>query len=344
MKLKNLLQNILLLISTTVLLILAAEIILRLSNANAASEWVYDSNAGAYTLYNYLGDDELRYELKPNAQHGDIQTNKFGFRDYDYELTKPASTFRILALGDSTTFGHSVSLNSTYVKILEGLLNKGSKAHNFEAWNLGVSGYNIKQEASTLEKKAQYFNPDLIILSCNPEDLGSSAAVLLEENRVRHVFYVYERVPLLAKISPKLDFYLMKHSFFYRFFNNKIIYLLLKFYSLNPTYYDLWVNENLRALENINKIAKEKNTPLIVVLFPYLDDFDTEKVKHGNDILKDVLQKENIAYLDLLDIYKTYDYNLLRFKPEDKIHPTELGHKIAAETIYGYLLNKTLIK
>jgi hypothetical protein len=52
------------------------------------------------------------YELTPD--HKNI--NSHGLRDREFPLTKPTRTFRILALGDSFTYGYAIKLEETYVK------------------------------------------------------------------------------------------------------------------------------------------------------------------------------------------------------------------------------------
>src|SRR2546426_7316948 len=52
----------------------------------------------------------------------DVRINSLGFRDREVVLPKPAEVFRILAVGDSVTFGFGVDLAETYVKQLEGRL------------------------------------------------------------------------------------------------------------------------------------------------------------------------------------------------------------------------------
>src|ERR1700693_2065419 len=53
----------------------------------------------------------------------DVKINSQGLRDYEYPLTKSSGTYRIMMLGDSTTFGWGVRLEDTAAKILEFRLN-----------------------------------------------------------------------------------------------------------------------------------------------------------------------------------------------------------------------------
>jgi hypothetical protein len=79
------------------------------------------------------------YELTPD--HANI--NSHGLRDEEFSLAKPADRFRILALGDSFTYGHGVRSEETYVKQLEAMLNHklGNRGIRYEVLNAGVPGY-----------------------------------------------------------------------------------------------------------------------------------------------------------------------------------------------------------
>ncbi|HQL95284.1 MAG TPA: SGNH/GDSL hydrolase family protein [Candidatus Hydrogenedentes bacterium] len=65
----------------------------------------------------------LVYEMRPGVRLNDfISINSHGFRDGEYAQEKPADVFRICAIGDSVTFGWWQRLEETYPKVLEGLL------------------------------------------------------------------------------------------------------------------------------------------------------------------------------------------------------------------------------
>ena len=76
-----------------------------------------------------------------------VRINNLGFRDpREYPLEKPPGTFRILVLGDSVTFGHGSLYETTYPYLLEQRLKQWRPSVNWQVWNLGVPGYNTRQE------------------------------------------------------------------------------------------------------------------------------------------------------------------------------------------------------
>jgi hypothetical protein len=74
-----------------------------------------------------------------------------------HSLAKPPGMFRVLAIGDSYTYGAEVNAEQTYSRQLEKLL-PGS-----EVINMGVSAYGIDQAVIKYLKYGRGYHPDLII-------------------------------------------------------------------------------------------------------------------------------------------------------------------------------------
>lgn len=160
--------NVLLLLSSTVISFIIAEIIFALleqricklflpmpldifPNPNfdntiqiqgVKNAWLPD---GGSLLHIRSKNPNLMYELRPNAQVGElIRINSAGFRDYEFQKQKTNGVFRIAVLGNSITFGWGLALEDTYPKILENLLNekKGNKKFTYQVYNFAIDGYN----------------------------------------------------------------------------------------------------------------------------------------------------------------------------------------------------------
>jgi len=99
-----------------------------------------------------------------------IKINSDGLRDYEYDINKSNNTFRIIVLGDSFSFGWGVELDDVYMKVLERKLNNLSKEIKYEVINLGVAGYNSKQEVELFKLKGIKYKPDLIIIGFTNND------------------------------------------------------------------------------------------------------------------------------------------------------------------------------
>jgi lysophospholipase L1-like esterase len=86
--------------------------------------------------------------------------NSFGFRDREFE--NPKKKFRILAVGNSFTFGLGVDLEEAWPKILERNLQK--RGINIEIANLGKPGGSICDYAQICEEAIPLLRPDLILI------------------------------------------------------------------------------------------------------------------------------------------------------------------------------------
>ena len=123
-------------------------------------------------------DSILVYQIKPNFEQvydgyrcrikpTHIKINSFGFRDYEYSIKKPNNTIRIIAIGDSFTFGLGVELEDSWPKQLEKILNENNKNKNihYQVLNLGVPGYNFEQYFENIRVNALKLQPDIIIIA-----------------------------------------------------------------------------------------------------------------------------------------------------------------------------------
>jgi lysophospholipase L1-like esterase len=93
----------------------------------------------------------------------EIRTNAQGFRDAPFAPKAPG-TLRIAALGDSFGFGHGVPVEAAYPDRIEGLLSTAERP--VEVLNLGVPGYNTRQELAQLASLGPELAPDLVLVGC----------------------------------------------------------------------------------------------------------------------------------------------------------------------------------
>jgi lysophospholipase L1-like esterase len=106
-----------------------------------------------------------------------VEINSLGFRDpREYTLEKAPGTFRILVIGDSVTFGHGATFETTYPYLLEQRLRRWKPEVRWEVWNLGVPGYNTRQELTYLKEVGPRFQPDLVIIGFYPNDFTANDA------------------------------------------------------------------------------------------------------------------------------------------------------------------------
>jgi hypothetical protein len=121
-----------------------------------------DEDSVLYHEHPYL------YKLPtPEAEFDVYRVNRHGFRGADFEMPKPAGVFRLLTLGDSSTWDSNVSSNeATWSAQLERLLNEGRPAGGprFEVVNGGVPGFTSAESLMNLVWRGLPVQPDAVLV------------------------------------------------------------------------------------------------------------------------------------------------------------------------------------
>ena len=105
-----------------------------------------------------FGDKQTPANLKPHARvWGTIGfSNSQGFRDREREMQRTSPAPRIVALGDSFTYGAGVSYDQTFVTLLEHGIQR--EFPGAEVINLGVPGWETPEEFHLLQSMASSSN------------------------------------------------------------------------------------------------------------------------------------------------------------------------------------------
>jgi hypothetical protein len=241
-----------------------------------------------------------------------VKINSYGFRDDEFSIEKSNNTFRIIALGDSFTFGEGVNVSDSWPDQLEKKLNKLYKCINFDVLNFGVGGYTLEEKVKVFKKIGVLFNPDLVILqSRSGDELNSSkikeiAIEILEE-------YIAGKLKISGDV---------KHV------KQKIIELAFEKYTGKLNREEKRKNIEIPLKELID-IAKGKKINVIVVPFK---PSDIETI----NVLQELSKKYDFYLLDLeKEIYSKYPKDIMQIHPLDN-HPS----KFAYDVISDYLLKR----
>ena len=281
----------------------------------------------------------------------EISINSHGFRDYEYNKNKDKNTYRILVLGDSTTYGYGIKMEHSYPKVLENLLNKNFKDKKIEVLNLGVSGFNFIDYYNLYIEYGAQFQPDSIIIGAMKNDyILNSLKVTIEDGvgkRPGSFWVRYNIPPFVLRILRNSGLYLLTGN---ALKNTKS----LKKNNVSKINSELIESQNQKIdkvissyISKFNKISDELNIPIYYLYLP--SRLEVELNKHANKfhekLQKNSRDKKNITYIDML---KSVRKNSSRVEeivtPQDASHPTPFGHSIFANSIYNELLRQNIIK
>jgi len=102
----------------------------------------------------------------------EINFNAEGMRDVDHDLKKPHGTYRIAVIGDSYVTAQEVAFDDTFFRRLLHILSR--QGHEIEVLGFGVRGFGTDQAYQLLDHYALKYDPDLVILTFVPNDVGNN--------------------------------------------------------------------------------------------------------------------------------------------------------------------------
>jgi len=324
----KLLSRLALLVFALFFVALLLEVILRVafyhSKDFSMEMWKY-----AVQMKRPVADPKLSFAHRPNSRGFlmgvDVQINSQGLRDDEYSLTKPAGVYRIMLLGDSTTFGWGVPLNETTAKILERNLNAKHLPgyDHVEVLNAGVGNYDTVQEVTYYETRGRAFHPDLVVLVYfinDPEPVPVERKGFLIDSSYLIAFSVNRFDGVLRRIGTRPDW-------------NK--------------YYSSLYDDNRpgfqackAALIDLASTTKRENTKVLVALLPELHQInDNYPFTAAHQKIKDVLAAEHAPVLDLIDGLRNHGpESTLWVTPLDD-HPNGKANTLVAAQIQDWILS-----
>ena len=261
----------------------------------------------------------LAYELAPGLDREvfgfRLRTNRLGMRGPEVGA-KPAGVRRILALGDSITFGWMVDENQAWPARLAQMLDAGPG--RFEVLNLAVSGYSSRDETNLLLQRAPGLSPDLVIVGYCLNDPENEPVQPLSAFYARPAWWQHSNLLRL----------LWKGIWLLRIerYGGGDYFLYLHRY---PPAWQTVTNSFAR----LGQWSRELHVPVMVAIFP---DLSRPAAGYPYAVVHDqVAAAARAAGLDVLDLRPAYDAEpreLTRISAADA-HPSPLGHQLAARAI-----------
>jgi hypothetical protein len=121
-----------------------------------------DSGRPFTTLQAYLASRPE--QVVPHRQWFNYWTNALGFNDEEFTVPKPTGRFRIMAVGDSFTFG-LVPYPQNVMTLLEASLRAACPDRDLDLLNFGIGGTNATDYRTLIELAFATYEPDLVLIN-----------------------------------------------------------------------------------------------------------------------------------------------------------------------------------
>ncbi len=139
-----------------------------------------------------------------------VETNSLGIREREVQRPKNAKSYRIIAVGDSYTYGWGVNIEETWLRRLEQKLSLGSK--HIETVNLGKPGAGPPFYVEITRTIVPLLEPDWILVGIlQGNDIASSGSEGLEQVRTglihgtRYLFPNFVRTVEMMRLAYSLE-------------------------------------------------------------------------------------------------------------------------------------------
>lgn len=305
-------------------------------------------------LFRATDDPHLPYAMRPGVdvmvRGVRVQVNEHGMRGPSAPALPAAGVHRVLAVGDSATFGEGVPVEAAWPSVLQADLSQRAPGA-WEVLNSGVEGWNTEAEVAYLQQQGLALQPETVVVAFNLNDfdavpvLGPLGVLTLDhEQRVstwsaanwsefylvlRWIFRGSGRVWVGdPSVTPPST--LPGTEPFEKF--DQYVSVLRKQYYRNPN--DGRWPTFLTAMHDLGAIAKPGRPRVLVVILPDGDQFgDAPDLTPQQKVL--ALCAE--TGLDCLDLYPMFRDGGGRPLFRDIMHPNAEGYRIVAREVAARL-------
>jgi lysophospholipase L1-like esterase len=275
------------------------------------------------------------------------QINPLGLRGPAIEADASEDIYRIVALGDSCTFGKGVVEGDTWPRQLESLLGEAlSGVRRVVVANLGVNGYSGTTYERIFREVGLGLEPDLVVVGYNLNDFPNAIRAVDE--------YVFGNRKARRLISQDLRDVLgrtatyrwLRQAYYHsqREEDWKRAEAFARGAQGSGGTDDAW-REQVEYLESIRDQASAIGAKTAVFLFPYesqvyLDSFDTAPIERLRETCADL----ELPFVDLAEEFRRRarrsDPVRELFLKGDRYHPNPEGYRIVAEEVMKLVVGR----
>ena len=328
-----------------------------------------DKNGVLFVPHQYLG-----YSLTPNLENGKNKHNSYGFRGDEFSLEKPENTYRIVALGASTTYSVPVEdYHESYPNLLGDYL-RSNGYDTVEVINAGVGGYTSYESLINLEYRVLPLDPDLVIIYQGSNDIhtrfvypydkystdNSGYRAPFVSDTVMPEIWEYSTVLRMLSISlgitnshSAIDWSRLRTSSYN--YNS----LFLRQYSISTYPSDIFTEVSAmdmlennpptnfeRNTRNMIAMAQTQGVDVLLITFATSPQFDLGNVgspeyifghAQHNEVTRDIAESTGTYFYDMAEVFPD-DMSLFT----DGRHMTVEGNQLRAQMIGDFIIESIL--
>ena len=296
-------------------------------------------------------------------------SNSLGFRDLERTPDRKTLAPRIIAIGDSFTYGAGVSYDQAFVTLLE----HGLKERNadVEILNMGVPGWGPHEELELLKSTAVNFKPDLVLLNVFvgndiiPDGHFEPAMLVAGQRYVVHGsgnwihdhlepqrWFLYHHLHYLRTIGPRrLEQVLGPAAGKRVTWRRPVREACMLYWKADARSFESYWSQAREALEAIVRLLRSRRIDVILVLHPDVDQLYVPRLPCGRGttidqydferpqrLLREWAAMHDVPVVDLLPGFQQLPQpDLLYLVHQDDTHYNAEGHRLVAGTMLPVL-------
>jgi lysophospholipase L1-like esterase len=320
-------------------------------------------------------DPILSFKLKTGLEPAGQPLNQAGFRGREF-TPKPAGVYRVLALGDSTTFGIVTEngfayIETPYAERLEQRVAERVGPGKVEVLNAGVPGYNSFMGVMLLRGKLRGLHPDLITVRYGWNDFlmsmggdGGQAFREIENAFLRSAEDLLLRTaiyPYLRRLNRELKArgnpehkptpadipHEWKPNVPLEYYKRNLRRIVELGRAQGAEVWLLTAPHAFLTDENRGQYDKFPRTMSgkLLIAFSAIPSFDRMIEIHDAyaEATREIGRETGAPVIDMAAAYGAHAAEHL-YNSTDVVHPTQLGHDLEAEVLYERLLAEGILK
>lgn len=250
-------------------------------------------------------------------------------------ISIPEKGFKLLCVGDSTTFGLGASDRKkfSWPSQLEAIYNNDNPDNPLFIINKALPGINSLQTKKILSASLKDFTPDMVIILTGVNDAWNFSGGQIYE------FYKPDKqtekiklflATLLANSKILRFLRLVKISRFGDFTNKTIAFhdKLMPSFDKQAKALSSVINENIKG---ISALLEERNIPYFFLEYHAPGWANPEKIIHSCYV------ENKLPYIPMYDYFMKLDNQSLKIRSSDGWHPNDYGYHLLALKVSDYL-------